>query len=240
MPTTVARVRAVDIGCTRPCRESSARCHISLTGLPIALDASAASSAASKKSLRPKEPPPCVTCTLTLSIGSPTCSAIFCWAVIGDFSPLQISARSARTSAIAQLVSSALLLANQNVNSLSTLCTTPGTSGTTSGISAALSSASTSASDTPSAVPPDQSTSSLRIASMHCPKVLARTATPVEIVTTWVTPGIFRTAPRLRTALTLPLSVGGRQTIVGLAPLTVRSMANFFLPVTASRASVRL
>ncbi len=34
--------------------------------------------------------------------------------------------------------------------------------------------------------------------------------------------------------------VGGRQTIVGSASGTSRSIANFFLPVTMSRASTRL
>ena len=37
----------------------------------------------------------------------------------------------------------------------------------------------------------------------------------------------------------VPLSVGARQTMVGSAPLTFRSVVNVFLPVIASRASVR-
>ena len=44
---------------------------------------------------------------------------MLCWATIGAFRPDQISARSARTSAIALLVSSALLLANAKTKSAS-------------------------------------------------------------------------------------------------------------------------
>ena len=109
-PAYVARTRLVAIGCIRPTRASSARCHISLTGLPIALLILAASSAASKKSRRPNEPPPCITCTLTLSCGSPTASAMAACAAMGVLSADQTSARSERTSATAALVSSAELL----------------------------------------------------------------------------------------------------------------------------------
>jgi hypothetical protein len=108
VPLTWARTREVHMGCTRPCRESSARVHISFTGLPIARETSAASSAASKKSLRPNDPPPSVTCTVTLFCGSPSSFAISACAAIGFFSGLQISAPSRRTSAIAAFVSSAL------------------------------------------------------------------------------------------------------------------------------------
>ena len=75
---------------------------------------------------------------------------------------------------------------------------------------------------------------------MHWPKVRARTATPVEIVTTSVTPGIVRTSSALATERTVPLMVGGRQTIVGSASGTWRSIVNFLRPVTAARASTRL
>ena len=119
-PAYVARTWLVAIGCIRPTRASSARCHISLTGLRIALLILAASSAASKKSRRPNEPPPCMTCTLTLSWGSPTAWAIAAWAAIGVFSPDQTSARSDRTSATAALVSSAELLRKWKVNDAST------------------------------------------------------------------------------------------------------------------------
>ena len=109
-PAYVARTWLVAIGCVRPTRASSARCHISLTGLPIALLILAASSAASKNSRRPNEPPPCMTCTFTLSWDSPQACAIAAWAAIGVFSADQTSARSDRTSATAALVSSAELL----------------------------------------------------------------------------------------------------------------------------------
>ena len=74
---------------------------------------------------------------------------------------------------------------------------------------------------------------------MHWPNVSPRTATPVETTATSVMPGIASTSAWLRTALGLPLIVGGRQTIVGLASGTSRSRAYFFLPVTALRASSR-
>ncbi len=38
---------------------------------------------------------------------------------------------------------------------------------------------------------------------------------------------------------TVPFSVGGRQTMVGIALGIFRSIAKFFLPVTMSRASTR-
>ncbi len=75
---------------------------------------------------------------------------------------------------------------------------------------------------------------------MHCPKVLARTAMPVSTMATFRTPGIARISRLLRSRLGVPLSVGGRQTIVGSAPGTWRSIAKSFCPVTARRASSRL
>ncbi len=75
---------------------------------------------------------------------------------------------------------------------------------------------------------------------MHWPKVRARTAMPVAIRATSVTPGIARIAFSLRSDLGVPLSVGGRHTMVGSASGTSRSIENFFLPVTMSRASTRL
>ena len=75
---------------------------------------------------------------------------------------------------------------------------------------------------------------------MHWPKVFARTATPKLTCATWVTPGIRRTLPLLRTRTGVPLSVGARQTMVGRAPLTFRSVVKSFRPVTAARASTRL
>lgn len=105
-----ARTRLVAIGWPRPTRASSARCHISLMGLPMAWEIFAASKAQSKNRRRPNEPPPCTACTVTASRARPSSSAIRCWATIGDFKPAQIVARSARTSAIAELVSIAELL----------------------------------------------------------------------------------------------------------------------------------
>ena len=60
-----------------------------------------------------------------------------------------------------------------------------------------------------------------------------------SISATSVTPGIARTAASLRSCFGVPLSVGGRHTIVGSASGTSRSIANFFCPVTMSRASTR-
>lgn len=60
------------------------------------------------------------------------------------------------------------------------------------------------------------------------------------MIATSVTPGSFSTSALLRTAFGVPLSVGGRQIIVGSAPGTSRSIANCFLPVTMSSASSRV
>ena len=80
------------------------------------------------------------------------------------------------------------------------------------------------ASLSPATGPSAHSTSSARTASMHWPNVSARTATPVLTVATWVTPGICSTASWLRTRTGVPLSVGARQTMVGRAPSTCRSV----------------
>jgi hypothetical protein len=207
--------------------------------LPIAWDTSAASSAASKNSLRPNEPPPEMTCTLTWSGVMPSFWAICSCATIGDFRPAQISAEPDRTSATAQLGSRAELLRKWNVNAASRVFASGSTFGTASGISAAFSSLSTEASSAPGTEPSFQSTRSARTASMHWPNVRARTATPVETFATWVTPGIASTSARLRIRFGVPLSRGARQIIAGSAPGTCRSSANFLRPVTASSASVR-
>ena len=60
----------------------------------------------------------------------------------------------------------------------------------------------------PTTVPGFHSTSRARTASMHCPKVFARTATPVGMIATWVTPGIDATSPWLRTDFAVPLRSG--------------------------------
>ncbi len=70
------RTLEVSIGCERPWRKLSVRCHISFTGLPICLEIVAASNAASQNRWRPNEPPPWATCTVTASTGSPRLSAI--------------------------------------------------------------------------------------------------------------------------------------------------------------------
>ena len=75
---------------------------------------------------------------------------------------------------------------------------------------------------------------------MHWPKVSARTATPVSTRAMLRTPGISETASRLSSRFGVPLSVGARQTMVGSASLTLRSVVKVFLPVTASCASSRL
>ena len=82
--------------------------------------------------------------------------------------------------------------------SISTVLASTGTLGTASGSSALRRLASTVASDSPSTGPLFQSTSSARIASMHWPNVLARTATPVSTMATSVTPGIALTSAALR------------------------------------------
>ena len=109
-PTYVAAIRDVHIGWPRPARASSARCHMSLTGLPMACETFAASSAPSKNSRRPNEPPPSTTWTVTWSGVRPSSVAIVSCAVIGDFRPAQTVACPSRTSAIAELVSRAELL----------------------------------------------------------------------------------------------------------------------------------
>ena len=94
-------------------------------------------------------------------------------------------------------------------------------------------------SDSPATGPAAHSTRIARIASMHCPKVSARTATPVSTIAMSWTPGSPDTWARLSSRFGVPLSVGARQTIVGSASLTRRSVVNVFLPVTASSASSR-
>ena len=103
---TSARTRVVASGWIRPWRESSARVHISLTGLPSFCEISAASSEASKVSLRPKDPPPSGTWKVTAFCSMPRSLATSDCAAIGFLQGLQISALPSRTSAIAPLGSS--------------------------------------------------------------------------------------------------------------------------------------
>ena len=76
---------------------------------------------------------------------------------------------------------------------------------------------STVSSDSASLGPGPQSTWRALTASMHWPNVSPRTATPLAMGTTSVMPGIAWTTSRLLTLPTLPLIVGGRQTMQGLA-----------------------
>ena len=167
-----------------------------------------------------------------------------CWARIGTFRPAQISAESARTSAIAQYGSIAAL--ERNMNSQSTSCVrvpSSGRSGTwetgVNGSSARRRLARMVSSDSPSTGPGFQLTFISRIASMHWPKVRARTAMPREVLATCVTPSMRRILARFSSRRGVPLSVGGRQTMVGSAPSTRRSIEKSFWPVTAARASSR-
>lgn len=211
----MARTRETHIGWVLPCRKLSVRDHDSLTGLPIFCEISAASAATSWKRCRPNEPPPSTTCTVTAVCGSPSRSAMSRCATMGTLRLAQISARSERTSAIALSGSRGLLLANAKVNSASIFFVRSG--GTTMGSAAALSLARTVSSDSLSTVPGPQVTSSARVASMHWPNVSPRTATPCLTVTTSVMPGMFLTASAFATETTVPLTVGGLRTIVGLA-----------------------
>ena len=114
------------------------------------------------------------------------------------------------------------------MNVWSTVCAS-GLSGTGAiGSSAPLSSASMSASDCPATGPAAHSTRIARTASMHWPKVSARTATPVSTTAMVRTPGIAATTSRLSSRFGVPLSVGARQTMVGSASLTLRSVVNVF------------
>ncbi len=237
----VARIREVTIGCSRPWRGSSARCHISRTGLPIFCEIFAASMAASLKSLWPKEPPPVITLTLTWSWGMPSALAMFCWARIGTFRPAQIVARSSRTSATAQLGSSAALLRNMNVKlgldrlgeqrhvrdrerQLAPCAAGPGSSGRTRPRRARV---------------PDDVHRADRVDAL-AEGLRAHRDAGVDLRHVLDAGHRAGSCACCAAAAGEPLSVGGRQTIVGSAPGTCRSIANFFRPVTAARASSRL
>ena len=165
-------------------------------------------------------------------------AAIWPWATIGVLRGAQISALPAVTEAIAQSGSRGVLLLNAKKKVPVTLPASGGAGASEGRL--ARSAASTLASDCPSTEPPPQVTSITWMASMHCPNVAARIATPCGSTATSVTPGMARTADLLFTETTVPLIVGGRATIVGSAPGTRRSMANCLRPVTMSAASIRL
>jgi hypothetical protein len=183
---------------------------------------------------------------LTLFCGRPRSAAIDCWQTIGVCSPAQISALSARTSAIAHSTSSGACVAAANWNSPSTVNAPSG--GTASGRMAAFSVAWIVSFDWPLSGPSPQVTSSALAAVHACPKVSAITATPggfgtmlppVGITTTSITPGIAFTVPRLFTRTTVPLICVGMRSMVGLAFCTAWSIVNFLRPVTMSSASRR-
>jgi hypothetical protein len=125
-----------------------------------------------------------------------------------------------------------------NAQSIVSAPPTPTPSGTAIGSSAAFSCARIDSSSSPATVPGFQSTRSAFTPSIACPKVRARTATPVETTSTSVTPGMSRTSSRFRTRSGVPFRSGARQMTVGSASGTFRSVANFFRPVTIARASV--
>ena len=150
----------------------------------MAWEIRAASMAWSPKSLWPKEPPPVITLTLTWLGSMPSSRAMFSWARIGTLRPAQISAPSSRTSAMAAYGSRAALERNMNSNLVSICSARTGTEGTAIGSSARSSSSRIVSSDLPAIGPGSHSTSIFRMASMHWPKVFARTAIPVGI---WAT-----------------------------------------------------
>lgn len=194
---------------------------MSRTGFFIALEMCAASSAASKNSRRPKEPPPWTTCTVTLFSGSPSSCAMVCFATIGDFSPAQMVALSSRTSATAELDSIGAWLTNAKSNSPSTCCVSSG--GTAKGSAAPCSFSLIVSLLSPSTVPAFHVTSRAFLPSSAWPKVSDITATPVGTTARSLMPGIARTAASLVTFFTVPLIVGGRRTITGIAPGMSRS-----------------
>lgn len=215
---------------------------MSLTGLPSFWEIRAASSGASKNSLRPKEPPPWITLKVTALCGRPSSAAISCSATMGDLQLAQMAAWLGWTSAIAALVSIGAWLAQAQSNSASTYWVNSG--GTNRGRLAARSSAATVALDWLPAVPGPHVTTRASTASMHWPKVSAITATPVGICAAPMTPGMAPTAAAFCTDLTVPLMVGGRRTMVGMGTTPprsagARSRVYFLAPVTISRASTR-
>ena len=158
--------------------------------------------------------------------------------MIGIFKPDQISARSGRTSAIAEFVSiGAWADAGEVELGVERVGAQPRHGERHHRGPQRV--ADVRRSTWPSTVPGFHATRSASFASSAWPKVSAATATPVAIIATSMTPGIARTAASLRIACGVPSTVGGRHTIVGRAPGTSRSSVNFFWPVTIARASTR-
>ena len=182
--TYVARTRDVHIGWVRPWRKSSVRCHISLTGLPIFCEISAASSAASKNRCRPNEPPPCDDVHRHLALRQAELRAR---SSAGRRSAIfrhdQISALSARTSAIAQFGLERAVAGERERE----VCARSSWSGAAPWAPPAASRRACSFAQhgrrrtCRPRCPAPHVTSSARTASMHWPNVSPRTATPVEI-----------------------------------------------------------
>ncbi len=178
-----------------------------------------------------------MTWTLTFDAGRPTAAAMLSRASIGVWEENQISARPARTSATAVSTSIGAWLTKANSNSPS-VCADPRGAGPRRG-TAARSRERISASDSDASGPGAQVIRRASRALKAWWKESATTATPPATLTTAWTPGITRAA-RSSTETTVPPSVGGRATTVGFAPATVRSPAYVALPVTMSRASIRV
>ena len=142
---------------------SSVRWYISLQARPVIFETCAATCTGSQNSRRPNEPPEGTTCTVTLSAGRPRSIAIACLVMIGVCRPAQISARSARTSAIAHSTSSGQCVAAANWNSPSTVTEPSG--GSANGRIAAFSVAWIEASDCPASGPLPQVMSSAAAAA---------------------------------------------------------------------------
>ena len=226
----------------RPCRKSSVRCHMSFTGLPIVCEISAASSAASKNRWRPNDPPPCDDVARHRARAAGRASAR---SSAGRRSATSGSTRSrrcpARTSAIAQLVSSGLLLREvEGEVAVDRLGQQRQRRAQPAAARPRAARRGRRRRTCRPRCPAPHVTCSARTASMHCPNVAAAHGDAGgddgDVGDARASPARRRGCRR---ATTVPLIVGGRQTIVGSAPGTSRSIANCLRPVTMSSASIR-
>ena len=215
---------------------SSARVHSSRTGRPTARETWAASTAGSKNSRRPNDPPPRTTCSVTRSTGRPRVRAIVWAATIGLFDGSHSSARSARTSAT-QLSTSSGAWGTKAKSKVRSTVSDPGV-GSANGGTAAASCDRMPASDRCAPGPGFHWIARASRAASAWSNVAATTATPVGMRATATTPGIARAAAS-STERTVPPSVGGRATTHGSASGTGRSCVYTARPVTMSRASMR-